>query len=94
MSKTFLLLAACLVGLIATPLPTRPRAQQQTFLPPMFQLGGRSRFRVTAARSIQSSRSKAPEIRVAMTKSGSTETDDTRRCGSTRRAGTVWAKAR
>ena len=77
MSKMFLLLAAFLGALTATHASCAARAQVQTFLPPMFQLGGKVTLQGDTSRVYTVLAQQGAWIRVAMTKSGSTETDDT-----------------
>ena len=93
MSKTFLLLAALAVGLYATHGWRPAEAQVQTFLPPMFQLGAKVTLQGDSSKVYTVLAQQGAWIRVAMTKTGSTETDDTEMWIYAPN-GTLWSKAR
>jgi hypothetical protein len=91
-SKPLLLAAGFVFALYVTPSSCVVRAQQ-VLLPPMFQLGAKLTLQGDSSKVYTVLQQQGAWIRVAMTKSGSTESDDTE-MWIYAPSGTVWAKAR
>jgi hypothetical protein len=91
--KKLSLVGGALVALLAAEDACALRAQQQAFLPPMFKLGAKITLQLDRSRVYTVLAQQGAWIRVAASKAGSPEADDTE-IWIYAPSGTVWSQAR